>query len=155
MIALRKVMPVAAVLIGATPARRKATAAVRMSPPAISTGFDSLGGTLSTSILGSATGQPDLSQMRHRRQPRVVRSSRAMPTAYTTRSRLTTGICSPHQLGKRRSAGCTRIVKKSKPSQNRGLSGGRVASGAVLRYPQTLISLRFRVLQNLRTSEVG
>jgi hypothetical protein len=29
----------------------------------------------------------------------------------------------------------TRIVKKSKPSQNRGLSGGRVASGAVLRYP--------------------
>jgi hypothetical protein len=28
-----------------------------------------------------------------------------------------------------------RIVKKSKPSQNRGLSGGRVASGAVLRYP--------------------
>jgi hypothetical protein len=29
----------------------------------------------------------------------------------------------------------SRIVKKSKPSQNRGLSGGRVASGAVLRYP--------------------
>jgi hypothetical protein len=28
-----------------------------------------------------------------------------------------------------------RIVKKSKPAQNRGLSGGRVASGAVLRYP--------------------
>jgi len=29
----------------------------------------------------------------------------------------------------------SRIVKKSKPSQNRGLSGGRVGSGAVLRYP--------------------
>jgi hypothetical protein len=31
--------------------------------------------------------------------------------------------------------GVWRIVEKSKPSQNRELSGGRVAAGAVLRYP--------------------
>jgi hypothetical protein len=49
-------MPVEAALNGAIPARRNATAAVRMSPPPISTGFHSFGGTLFASILGWPTG---------------------------------------------------------------------------------------------------
>jgi hypothetical protein len=47
-------MPLAAALNGATPATRKATAAVRMSPPPITTGFHSLGRTLSASNPGFA-----------------------------------------------------------------------------------------------------
>jgi hypothetical protein len=116
MIALRKVMPVAAVLNGATPARCKATAAVRMSPPPISTGFHSLGVTLSASILGSSTSQPDLSQMGGRCQPRVVRSLPAMAASCTKpRSGLARRytLSSPTRLASKTSAYCARPVPSS------------------------------------------
>jgi hypothetical protein len=66
-------MPVAAALHAATPATRKAIAAVRMSPPPISTAYIRSEARSPHPILGSPTGRPKLSQMRRRRQPRVVR----------------------------------------------------------------------------------
>jgi hypothetical protein len=85
-----------------------------MSPPPISTGFHSLGVTLSASILGSSTGQPDLSQMGSRASRR--RSLPAMATSCTKpRSRLARRytLSSPTRLASKTSAYCARPVPSS------------------------------------------